>query len=184
MRVKINPEFNVREIIDSTITKDWKKFQANAFEMGKKLRRYMQTYINTHRHRTGGTGNLAETINFDFKLTLGSIFWGIGDVEELNKYASYWYVVNYGTYYGSNERFIPGKKKGGAPKFVPGRFGAGAGNPPNSAMKGKGTESFTYNPNGGSGMFPGPIRPINYIQASQSKFKRNLTSLLNRLKRG
>ncbi|MEQ9716550.1 MAG: hypothetical protein ABGF52_13615, partial [Candidatus Asgardarchaeum sp.] len=137
MRVKVIPEFDVKTIIDETIGKDWKRFQANAFEMGKKLRRYMQTYINSHRHRSGGKGALAEAINFDYKLTTGSIFWGIGEVEELNARAKYWYVVNYGTYYGSSERFIPGKKKGGAPKFVPGRFGAGFGHPPNSSLKGK-----------------------------------------------
>jgi len=183
MRVKVIPEFDVKTIIDETIGKDWKRFQANAFEMGKKLRRYMQTYINSHRHRSGGKGALAEAINFDYKLTTGSIFWGIGEVEELNARAKYWYVVNYGTYYGSSERFIPGKKKGGAPKFVPGRFGAGFGHPPNSSLKGNGTESFTKNSEWNSGMFPGVIRPINYIEASKSKFNRDINGLLARMKR-
>ena len=178
--MKITPRFSAREIIDSTIKRDWFQFQAEAMNMGQSIHAYMQSYINSNRKRRGGSGNLAHSINFDKKAGagLGRIWWGIGHIPTLQTRAPYWYVVNYGKTVGGRP-YVPNYGN-----FVPGRFSGGDGRP-QSSMRGKGVESFTYASDSGMGMFPqSPIRPINYIQATRHKLDIDLRVILNNLKRG
>lgn len=179
MKMQITPRFHTREIMLDTLQKDWFILQAGAMEIGQKLHKYIQSYVNSHRKREGGTGNLAKSINFESKAGagMGMISWGIGNINLLNTNAPYWYVVNYG------------KTVGGAPyipnhgNFVPGYFRGGDGRP-RAEMTGKGKESFVYEPNSGKGMFPKtPIRPMNYIQATRAKLTRDVRLLLNKFKR-
>lgn len=177
--IKITPKFSTREIIDTTIRKDWFIFQNDAFTLGSKVQAYMQNYINKNRKRQGGTGNLANSINLHTEASagLGRIFWGVGDISLLNSKAPEWYVVNYGKTTGGI-RYIP--NYGG---FIPGRFRGGDGRP-DASQAGKGIEAFDYQPYIAWGMFPKhPIRPIHYIQASRAKLNRDLRRLLNKLKR-
>jgi len=179
MKFTITPKFNTRQIIDSTIRKDWFIFQSEAMDMGQSLHAYMQSYINSNRKRQGGTGNLANSINFSKKAGagLGTIWWGIGHIPTLQSRAPYWYVVNYGKTVGGRP-YIPNYGN-----FVPGKFSGGDGRP-NAGMRGKGVESFRYASGSGMGMNPkSPIRPINYIQSTQHKLNIDLRALLNRLKR-
>lgn len=173
-KVTITPKFNTREIIDETIKKDWFEFQLQAFALGKKMTLYMQHYINNNRKRAGGTGNLAKTITFEGQTGAGVISWGIGNISVLNNRAPYWYVLNYGKKTTGAE-FIPG---GG--KFVPGYFGDG--NRANPNLKGRGTEKFTHSRGSGKGMYPGRIRPINYIESTSFKLDREITLLLAKLR--
>jgi len=179
MRFKCVPKFRTREIINSTITKDWDYFQEKAINLGKKLHKDMRGYINTHRQRDGGTGHLAKTINFDKKAgaVLDRIWWGIGNLDKLNAEAKYWYVINNGKKTDGSE-FIPG---GG--KFVPGFFGSG--NLPDANQKGKGKESFTKTKGKGLkiGIRPGVIRPMNYIEYTSAKLDKEIHKLLQSLKR-
>ena len=64
MQMKITPRFDVKTTISETIEKDWINLQAGAFDMGKRLHAYMQSFINSHHKRRGGTGRLAKSINF------------------------------------------------------------------------------------------------------------------------
>ena len=160
------PKFSTQEIMDSTINKDWFIFQADAFELGQKLTAYMQNYINTNRKRPG-TGNLANAIQFYGKTGAGYIEWGIGKLSILNRRAKYWYVLNFGAT-TTGKRFVP-----------PATTGNFEGSPPNSSLIGRGTQRFFHD----SGMMyymqpKVPIRPINYIQASQHKLGQELSKLL------
>jgi len=173
MRMTVTPRFNAQKIVSKTIEKFWFRFQSDAFKLGTKMLVYMQSYINSHRHRKGGTGNLARSIQFYPISIAGRVSWGIGKISDLMTTAPYYYVVNYGKKV-SGERFIPGGGKG-----VPGYFGDG--NAPNSSMKGVGTEHFNYG-KGKFVMYPGVIRPINYISATTLKMNVELQMLLARLK--
>jgi len=170
MIMKITPRFSSREIIDSTIRKDWFYFQNEAFILGQRMASYMQTYINANRHRRGGTGKLARAMQFEGHTGLGAISWGIGRISSL---PSYWYVINYGKMI-TGQPFIPARGK-----FVPGSF---EGSRPESALAG-GVEKFNYNDGSGFGIFPGrPVRPINYIEATRHRLDANLRNLLIRIK--
>lgn len=178
MQMKITPKFNIREIMDDTIKKDWFQFQEKAFFLGEKLRRYMQAYINSHRRRSGGSGNLANSINFDKMSRPGTVGWGIGHIPTLMNRAPYWYVVNYGKTV-SGKPYVP--NYGG---FVPGKFRGGDGRP-KSEYAGKGVERFDYQSGAGSGMWPAhAIRPMNYIQATMIKLDKSFKALILTLRRG
>lgn len=170
-KMKITPIFNVQKIIDDTIGKDWFIFQDAVFDLGRKLTSYMQNYINTHRKRSGGTGNLANNIKFYGNTGTGRIEWGIGDMSTLNRNAKYWYVLNYGKMI-TGQRFIP-----------PATKGSFEGQAPDSSLIGKGTQrlvrdnKFYIKPKV-------PIRPINYIESTQFKLGKELGKILAKLRRG
>ena len=170
----ISPKFNVREIMSKTIERDWINFQSGAFDMGKRLHTYMQTYINSHRKRRGGTGNLSKSVNFETLAGagMGSIFWGIGNINLL---PAYYYVINYGKMI-TGEPFIPFRGQ-----RVPGSFEGGR---PKSGLRG-GVERFNRGDGSGFSMKPGSVvRPMNYIQATRARLNANLNALLLRLKAG
>lgn len=174
MKFKITPKFNVKEIINSTIKKDWFEFQDKAFELGQKMHAFIINYIESNHKRRGGTGKLAKAINLEKATPPGTIFWGIGNIEILQQKAPYWYVVNYGKMVGGLP-FIPNRGK-----FVPGSF---EGTAPASALR-EGVQKFNYNDGSGMGMYPkNPIRPMNYIQVTRASFNRRLSSLIRSLKR-
>jgi len=174
--IKITPKFNVKEIMDTTIRKDWFIFQAEAYELGNQLLPYIQTYINAHRKRTGNTGNLADSMTFEGQTGAGFISWGIGNIDLLNSRAPYWYVINYGRKV-TGEAFIP--------PATTGYFGQG--NKPDSQQAGAGTERWHYAGGRGAGFFMKPthvVRAMNYIQATKFELDKQLKVLLTKLKRG
>ncbi len=179
LSVKITPKFNVREIIDTTIRKDWFLFQLEAMKLGFVTKRFMKKYININRKRSGGTGNLARTIKMKKISNIpGVVGWGIGFIPTLNKKAPYWYVLNYGAT-TSGEKFIPPPSRG--------HFD---GSRPNSSLRGKGKDRWrsgvesTLGESLGYLMIPKtPIRPINYIDASDFHFQIKLINLFQKLKR-
>jgi len=175
LKLKITPRFSTKEIIDSTIKKDWFLFQLEAHNMGIALTAYMQSYINSNRKRRGGTGNLAKTIKFYPLNTAGVVSWGIGSIAELNQQAKYWYVVNYGKKI-TGEAFVPYNGK-----FTPGSF---EGSRPNHAFAGgQGVMHFNKGDHSGFGMkAKSVIRNINYIEATRAKLMIDMNRLLMRLK--
>ena len=175
LKLKITPRFSTKEIIDSTIKKDWFLFQLEAHNMGIALTAYMQSYINSNRKRRGGTGNLAKTIKFYPLNTAGVVSWGIGSIAELNQQAKYWYVVNYGKKI-TGEAFVPYNGK-----FTPGSF---EGSRPNPAFAGgQGVQHFNKGDGSGFGLkAKSAIRPINYIESTRHKLMIDMNRLLARLK--
>ena len=170
--LKITPRFSARQIIDETITKSWFEFQNEAYLLGNRMATYMQNYINSNRHRRGGTGNLAKAMQFQGFSGAGIVSWGIGFIPSLPKY---WYVINYGKMV-SGEPFVPGRGR-----FMPGSF---EGNKPDSALK-DGVERFNYGDGSGFGMkAKSVVRPMNYIQSTQARLDANLTALLARIRMG
>lgn len=179
LSIKVTPKFNVREIVDSTIRKDWIRFQLEAFNFGFKLKRFMKNYINVNRKRSGGTGNLSRAITLKKISQPGTIGWGIGFIPSLNRKAPYWYVLNFGAKI-TGEKFIP-----------PVSLGHFDGSRPDSVLRGKGTDRWrggveaTLGESLGYKMTPKtPIRPINYIEATDFRLKLKLNNLLNSIKRG
>ena len=131
MKYIMTPKFRTREIVNDAITKNWIYFQDRALDMGRKLHAYMQDYINSHKHRRGGSGKLAKAITFDILATApAKVHWGIGNIQVLNRIAPYWYVVNYGKT-TSGQRYVPNYGN-----FVPGWF-RGGDNRPDATEKGK-----------------------------------------------
>ena len=179
--VRITPRFSTREIIDTTIRKDWFIFQDALVDTGEKLHQYMRDYINKNRKRAGGTGNLANSVNFykEAGAGLGRVFWGIGDISLLNAKAPEWYVINYGKT-TSGQSYIPNYGN-----FVPGFFFGGDGRP-KAEYAGKGKESFIHAPGfADKGMYPKhPIRPMHYIETTKIKLNRSINAILNKLRRG
>jgi len=168
MRMSISPKFSVKEIVDSTIGKDWIKFQAGAFDMGKRLHAYMINFLNSHKHRRGGNGKLAKSINFEVKAGagLGTIFWGLGNISSLPKY---YYWANFGGQIPAGGGFVPGSFEGSRPE---------------SGLRG-GVEKFNYKDGSGFGMKPGTVaRGIHYIEATRTRLNASLRALLLRLKSG
>jgi hypothetical protein len=177
-KVEIIPKFDADKIVDETLKAYWEEIQLEFFELAEQTLDYMQNYISSNTHR-GSTGNLAKSITlYKDPNTVGQIHWGIGDLEVLQTKAPYWYVVNFGKYVNSAEDFIPGKSKGATGTFVPGFFGEGNG--ADSSQKGSGSEYFTKARGVGMGMYPGPIRPINYIEATVATLEKEVDNLLKK----
>jgi len=175
MRIKITPKFNVKRIISKTIERDWFEFQAQAFELGNKLLKYIRNYITTGLHRQGSTGNLAMAITLDRIHGAGKIEWGIGNREVLNRQAPYWYVINYGKKI-TGEPFIPG---GG--KYRPVKFTDGNADP---SLRGTGRARVTKVRRITKGTnTPSSIRPTNYIEATRLKLNIDIKNIIRKLKR-
>lgn len=125
----------------------------NAIEqLAYATRDHMREVIRIKTYRTGSTGNLANRINA--YPTLDG--WGIGDKTELDYFAPYWYLMNYGgmstvaargqTLYGNFDGTSPDSKLAGS-------------NP------GAGPQHFSK---GGFPLYPMkpkfPVMPKNYIE--------------------
>ncbi len=170
--VKITPKFSPEEIRKTTIEKDWFRFQYEAFNLGAVLLRYMQSYINANRKRSGGSGRLAKSINLHKQTGAGMIAWGIGHIPTLQNKVPYWYVLNYGKMFRGG-LFIPGKGKG--------MMGSFEGNRPDVSMKGKGTQRWIND--GQYYMKPKtPIRPINYIESTLHRLYTGLNKIFRKIK--
>ena len=116
----------------------------------KKTRDKMRNTIDAKRVRPKSSNNLNKHIETGYTdLPGGDVIVWVGDITDLDKYAPYWYIQNYG-----------GKIKSGP---VPGNFGNG---PP---VPGGGGSNFNYVGGGehlgASLMNPmKPIKPKNYIE--------------------
>jgi len=174
-KIKITPRFSASQIIEEDLNKSWFEIQAHFLEAGHSLLKYMRSYINSNRKRSGGTGNLARAIDMKVLSTTGQVSWGIGHIPTLNLRAKYWYVLNFGKTI-TGKTFVPGMGKA-----VPGFFGGG--NRPDSSKRGAGTEHFTY-ARKTFAMNPGAIRPTNYIQASEHMLKIHINTILARFGMG
>ena len=53
LSASFSPKFNVQEIYNDFIGKDWFRFQELIAELGQHTLEYLQTYINAHSHRDG-----------------------------------------------------------------------------------------------------------------------------------
>jgi len=179
-KVTITPTFRIHEWTRRNIERDWIDFQDRALILGQRIHSYMINYIMANKKRgqsphLDGTLPLEKSIKLHILATAPArIVWGIGDLSILQTQSPHWYVINYGKTV-SGSRFIPA---GG--KAVPGYFQP-SGAP--DANKRNGREPFIYDP-GMFVMYPkNPIRPINYIQASQFKLSSEFRVLLATLKR-
>lgn len=174
LTVTIKPKFSAKKIYNETIQADWNLFQYHAFAMGKVILFAMHSYINSHRKRKGGTGNLAKAIKFYSGGTFGGqISWGVGKISEMQKAVPYWYVVNYGKMV-TGKPYIPyhGKR-------IPGDF---EGSRPNANTAGAGNQRF-YKRKGSFSMKPGKsIRPMHYIEYGQLRLSLAIKEILKTLK--
>ena len=171
MKFTISPKFSTKEIIDSTLRRDWFLFQNSAFALGQKTQIYMQNYIKNNAKRRGGSGKLAKSIDLVAQTGAGFVSWGVGTIANL---PPYYYVINYGRMI-SGEEFIPG---GG--NFIPGSFEGGKA----EAGLAGGAEKLNYGDGSGFGMkAKKPVRPMNFISATRARLNANLRALLVRIRR-
>ena len=140
------PRVEVTKIIDRDVREIFKgnKEEVNnkmlyLAEIGKEAMK--QSIINKSKF---GNGELANSID----VTVSDGVVGLGDMERL---PSYWYVQNYGKYFGTETPFIPGRPVNdpSTPRFIHGE----AGTP------------FRYEKGFKGGIVPmKPITPKNYIE--------------------
>ena len=160
--VTINPKFNGKSIYQEVVGTQWFKLQNLVAELGNHTLQYIQTYINTHAKKEH-TGNLAKTMKLDIVAGAGTgaVNWGIGKISELDMFAPYWAIINFG-----------GSSWEGDYHFVPGEFNG---------------KTFQYNPGSKEGlMLPsgvkGIIKPMSYIEATRLQLDRDINIILQSLK--
>ena len=138
-------------------------------------RDHMRQVIQAKTYRAGSTGNLMRSINA-YSIEVGG--WGIGDIQELDYSAPYWYLMNYG---GMSTIAARGET-------IYGNFG---GFKPDSAMKGSnpgaGPEKFIKGAGPVYRMTPRfPIMPKNYIEDTSNwlstVFEVHFSTAMNRFK--
>jgi hypothetical protein len=160
--VSVYPHFDANAIYRDVIFLDWFKFQNLIGELSGHTLSYLQTYINSHSQKDH-SGNLANTMKVEMPSGAGEaqVSWGIGKIADLDQFAPYWRIINYG---GSGFK--------GDYHFVPGFFNG---------------NKFTYNPMMPEGkMLPsgvkGLIKPMNYIEATHLNLDREINIILKSLK--
>lgn len=171
MNASIYPKFNVTEIYNEFIEKDWFKFQELVYELGEHTLSYIQNFINSRTHREGRTGNLANSIKkYDLPHTgagEASVGWGIGLISEMNELAPYWYLLNFGglTAIAKEGRGVGGSFNGEAP---------------DSTKRGTnvGTQRFTQESNSFFMMPKSPIKGLNYIENTRQKLDAEINKIL------
>jgi hypothetical protein len=139
------------QAVTADVKKKTEDIVANLISIAEQTRDLMRTTITSSAKSVGGV--LESRIEVEtIPLVGGGIDIGIGNIELLMKEAPYWWVLNYGTLYGTGIQYVPGRKATDPtqPKFIPGYW---QGN------------RFVYAPFSGGGMVPkNPITPINYIE--------------------
>ena len=133
-------------------------------KLGDETVNHIRHVINTSKKRESDThsdkyhkftrDNLALSMQKKINYSGDRTHIGVGYIPDLEKFAPYWKVVNYGGY---------------VPPAVRGFFSGGSS--PLASMKGTGTQAF-YPDSKGFLMVPkSPIRPMNYIQTTHNWLK-------------
>jgi hypothetical protein len=134
---------------------------ASLITLAGQTRDLMRSTISTSSKFSGGI--LGNKIDVETTPSIGGgVNIGIGNISILMKEAPYWWVLNYGTLYGTGIQYVPGRKISDptTPKFIPGYW---QGN------------RFVYAPFSGTGMVPkNPITPVNYIELAVNFMDSNL----------
>ena len=180
LTAELTPKFNVTEIYNDWIQRDWFLFQEKVFDLGQEMLDYIHKLISDKSHRDGKTGRLNNSIKLYPTVGMAEVGWGIGKMSEMSSLAPYWYLLNFGgmSWAGLTGQAVPGKFDGHPPD--PNMSGTGVGSehfdyiPYTRMAHGKEELSFMHVKN--------PIKPMNYIQESQMQLDRELSTILNNLK--
>jgi len=155
--------------LNKKITNFVKRNESSLTALANLAQEYMRNYIRTHSRRDGHTGNLEENINIVIPSTGSRAAIYIGDKEELNKNAAYWYVLNYGATM-SGTPFIPPPNLG--------FFGDGE-----APRSGGGRQAWTHQPKSAGALYkitPKTFTPINYIEATANWLNKNWRKTLEK----
>jgi hypothetical protein len=182
LKAELTPKFKVNEIYSDWIERDWFIFQEAVFDLGQEMLEYIHKLITDKSRRDGKTGRLNSSIKLYPQHGMASVGWGIGRISEMNSIAKYWYILNFGgmSWAGLTGQAVPGKFGGHVPDGN--MAGTGVGNehfdytPYTSMAHGKEELSFMHVKN--------PIKGMNYIQESQMQLDRELSIILNSIKKG
>lgn len=150
--------------LNGEIEKDWFIFQNAVNDIGFNTYQYMTEFIASTKHRTGGIGNLEDSITFEDIAPAGTktVSVKIGDTNILNEKAPYWYLINYGGSNPAEGMMVPGSFNGSRPD-------------PNMRGTGVGTERAEH----GFVMIPmSEIAPMNYIEQSENYLLQQISQLL------
>lgn len=162
LSTNFTPKFDVIQIYNEMISKNWFEIQLKVYELGNEMLAYIQQYITSQIKSKDSTGNLVRSIKLDAQAGAGEgqVAWGIGYIPEMNKTAPYWRLMNYG-----------GSTWQGDYHFTPGFFDGG---------------KFIYNPMIKEGQslpsgVKGVITPMNYIDVTRMQAERALNKILREL---
>lgn len=164
----MNKKFTAKRILNDFNQRIWMDFQEQAFELGKYALQYLRDKIQVKAKRTPITGNLGQAFRFIPLETFGGqIHWAIGDIEELNDKAIYWYIVDTGQGKDGSPH-IPFENAKGAP------LGSFDGQKPQKDSSGNARYKF----DGQYFMKPKkPVRPLNYIRETKDFIEGSLEEL-------
>lgn len=124
---------------------NFNKVRNNLIILAQQTRDTMRNTINSSAKNS--QGDLEKAIDVE---VIDNVI-GIGNISML---PPYWWVLNYGTLFGTSIKYVPGRKATNptVPKFIPGYWA---------------NNEFIYTPHMGKGMIPkNPITPINYIETA------------------
>lgn len=151
------------QVVLQDIQKQINNFVAVLINLAEQTRDLMRSTIATGSKVP--QGNLENAIDVETQPLGKGLLIGIGNIERLMEVAPYWWVLNYGTLYGTGVQYVPGRKASDptTPRFVPGYW---QGN------------QFIYAPYSGTGMVPkNPITPVNYIELAVNFYEMELGRL-------
>lgn len=136
--------------------------------IGSKTVKKMRRTIVDKTRRADSTNTLADSIDYEIERDDTSFALRIGNISKLPKY---WYVVNYGMMFGTNEPYYPVYYGDG---FLPNLT-----KPDPQFAGGIGTERFLGNEDGKYLLKSKvPITPMNYIESGVKTLKKQLNKYL------
>src|SRR3990167_6787605 len=141
-------------------------------EFGIDAAEKMRSFIKPTR--SGSTGNLASNITAEVNVTEDGIGVGIGNIERLNKFAKYWYVIDKGVTGKTGTKWIP-----------PSRKGSFDGDPRRPEA---GKSGFRWHNRSNGKYFINPQRaiyegkpPMNYVEKTNNWINRNFKKRISKL---
>jgi len=146
----------------------WFELQEELNRLGEENHKFMRAFINASRKRPGGTGRLANAIDFNFWSAGYTAGFEIGKISELDQKAPYWKAINYGGVVPppSFGYFFPGEPRPHPSYFREGRWQEQGSN-------------YGFEEEYGFPMTPKkPIPAMNYIQRSEFLLRGNLIKML------
>ena len=144
-----------KAFIDKITAQKAKVVRKKMTEIADAASDFAMTYIISHTKRQPSTGRLARAMKRAIRYDRKTFVVGVGDKARL---PPYWYVVNYGTLFGSTRKYVPPASAGAF---------SGTGVP----IKGGSGERFTE-VQGQYYIKPGkPIEPMRYIEATKAYIK-------------
>ena len=166
MLIKISYNFGdaFREI-ESSIKMEEKNIESQINALGSATADKMKEIINTNKKRPQSGEPTVLEDNIDVENFPDNAGWGVGNIEQLNKNAKHWRVVNLGSNHMVGEHLPPGIFEPGNP--IPSSSDSRSGR-----WKKNNSDNRSYSP-----IIKNPIPPMNYIQKTVNFLRRKINDI-------